>query len=75
MGVLAINGGEKGIKKPFPQWPVFDQREVDAITEVTKSGKWWRFAYGEGVELKEKTSGNDRAQVVLFQGNRKVSRR
>lgn len=67
VGVLAINGGEKQVVKPYVEWPVLDEKEIEYITKVTKSGKWWRFAYGEGVELKEKTSGDDRAQVVLFQ--------
>ncbi len=31
---------------PFPGWPVFDEREVAAATEVITSGKWW---YGEKV--------------------------
>ena len=33
---------------------------------VLRSGKWWRFSYGVGVELKEPESG-DRSRVVEFQ--------
>lgn len=67
MANLAIKGGEKFRKTPFVSWPVHDQKEIEAVTKVIESGKWWRFAYGEGVELKEKASGDDRAQCVLFQ--------
>ena len=67
MSKLAINGGSKFRRQPFIEWPVHDQKEVAAVTQVIESGKWWRFAYGEGVELREKTSGADRAQCVLFQ--------
>jgi dTDP-4-amino-4,6-dideoxygalactose transaminase len=64
---LALNGGEKTRTKPFISWPVFDNRETEALTKVCKSGKWWRFAFSEGLELNEKEEGDDRAQVVLFQ--------
>jgi len=36
---LAIHGGPKTITKNF-DWPVFDEHEVKAITEITKSGNW-----------------------------------
>ena len=67
MSNLAIKGGEKYRKKSFTNWPIFDEREIINVTNVIKSGKWWRFAYGEGVELKEKSSGSDRSQGVFFQ--------
>ena len=67
MAKLAIKGGQKYREKPFTSWPVFDESEIEAVTDVTKSGKWWRFAYGKGIEWKEKSSGSDRSQNVLFQ--------
>ncbi len=36
---LAINGGPKTVSTVFP-WPVFDQQEIDKVTNVVKSGKW-----------------------------------
>jgi dTDP-4-amino-4,6-dideoxygalactose transaminase len=36
---LAINGGPKTINKEFP-WPIYDQTEVDAVTDIVKSGVW-----------------------------------
>jgi len=36
---LAINGGPKTLNKNFC-WPIFDDREIKAISEITKSGNW-----------------------------------
>lgn len=40
MAELALKGGKTLRKKPFPEWPVWDQREVEAVTSVIKSGNW-----------------------------------
>ncbi|MEM2819823.1 MAG: DegT/DnrJ/EryC1/StrS family aminotransferase, partial [Candidatus Bathyarchaeia archaeon] len=40
MAKLAIKGGEPTRKKPFPKWPVFDEREVRALKGVLESGLW-----------------------------------
>jgi len=37
------------------------------LVEVLRSGKWWCFSYGEGVELKEPEVGQPRSKVVEFQ--------
>jgi dTDP-4-amino-4,6-dideoxygalactose transaminase len=37
---LAINGGKPVRTAPFTAWPMFDEREVEAITDVVRSGKW-----------------------------------
>lgn len=37
---LALEGGSPVRTTPFPAWPVFDEREVEAVTEVVRSGKW-----------------------------------
>jgi dTDP-4-amino-4,6-dideoxygalactose transaminase len=66
MGALAIKGGPPVRTEPFHPWPFFDEREEEALLAVLRSGKWWRFAFGEGVELRESESG-ERGQVVLFQ--------
>ena len=67
MANLAIKGGSKLYTKQFTKWPVHGARENELLMKVLESGKWWRFAYGEGVELKEKTIGPDSAQVTQFQ--------
>jgi len=40
MGRLAITGGDCVRKKPFPPWPQFDDREVNALEQVLRSGNW-----------------------------------
>lgn len=45
MSELAILGGSKTRTEDYPQWPVWDQRDIDAVTEVVKSGRWGGFPY------------------------------
>jgi DegT/DnrJ/EryC1/StrS aminotransferase family protein len=45
MSELAILGGSKIRTEPYPQWPVWDQRDIDAVTEVIKSGRWGGYPY------------------------------
>lgn len=53
MDNLAINGGIPYKKKPFPDWPVYDDRELNNLKEVLESKNWWRVT-GTKVELFEK---------------------
>jgi dTDP-4-amino-4,6-dideoxygalactose transaminase len=66
MAKLALLGGSPVRQTPFPAWPVWDEREEKAVLGVLHSGKWWRFSYGVGVELKEPETG-ERSRVVEFQ--------
>ena len=45
MSELAILGGPKTRREPYPQWPVWDQRDINAVTEVIKSGRWGGYPY------------------------------
>jgi dTDP-4-amino-4,6-dideoxygalactose transaminase len=45
MSQLAILGGSKTRTEPYPAWPVWDQRDIDAVTEVIKSGRWGGYPY------------------------------
>lgn len=45
MSELAILGGPKSRPEPYPAWPVWDQRDIDAVTEVVKSGRWGGYPY------------------------------
>lgn len=45
MSELAILGGPKTRTEPYPQWPVWDQRDIDAVTEVIRSGRWGGYPY------------------------------
>ena len=66
MHVLAIQGGKPVRTRPFTAWPVYDQSEEKALLGVLRSGKLWRFAFGQGVSLAEPEKG-ERSQVALFQ--------
>jgi dTDP-4-amino-4,6-dideoxygalactose transaminase len=37
---LAILGGNPVREKPFPSWPIFREKEVSAVADVVRSGKW-----------------------------------
>jgi dTDP-4-amino-4,6-dideoxygalactose transaminase len=42
MARLALRGGPAAKTKPFPPWPHYDQREMDALKAVLESRVWWR---------------------------------
>ncbi len=44
MAKLAINGGEKVRTAPWPSWPIWDECEINAVTDVIRSGQWGRLA-------------------------------
>jgi dTDP-4-amino-4,6-dideoxygalactose transaminase len=45
MSQPALLGGEKTRQQPYPDWPVWDQREIDALAEVVRSGQWGGFPF------------------------------
>jgi dTDP-4-amino-4,6-dideoxygalactose transaminase len=45
MSKLAIFGGEPTRKESYPEWPVHDERDVEAATRVIKSGNWGGYPY------------------------------
>ena len=40
MPALAILGGTPVRTEPYPKWPVFDDRDVEAVTRTVRSGRW-----------------------------------
>ncbi len=38
---LAIDGGAPLRRRPFPDWPQWDEREERALLDVVRSGQWW----------------------------------
>ena len=38
----ALLGGTPARKGPFPAWPVFDEKEEDALLKVLRTGQWYR---------------------------------
>jgi dTDP-4-amino-4,6-dideoxygalactose transaminase len=67
MSRLAMFGGTPQRTKPFPAWPAFDEGEEQALLEVVRSGKWWRYSYGEAVGMKESEAEEPRSKVAEFQ--------
>ncbi len=45
MNELALLGGKPIRKDPYPPWPVYDQRDIDAVTRVVESGRWGGYPY------------------------------
>jgi dTDP-4-amino-4,6-dideoxygalactose transaminase len=45
MSELAILGGPKTCTEPYPAWPVWDERDIQAVTAVIKSGRWGGHPY------------------------------
>jgi L-glutamine:2-deoxy-scyllo-inosose/3-amino-2,3-dideoxy-scyllo-inosose aminotransferase len=45
MSELAILGGFKSRAEPYPDWPVWDERDIQAVTEVVRSGRWGGYPY------------------------------
>ena len=43
MNDLAINGGTPVRSASYPEWPKGDEREIDAVTDVIRSGDWGGF--------------------------------
>lgn len=56
MSELALFGGPRTRTEPYPAWPVWDQRDIDAVTEVIRSGRWGGYPYPgpKTAELAEK---------------------
>ena len=42
---LALLGGDPIRKEPYPSWPVYDEREIEALRAVITSGLWGGFPY------------------------------
>ncbi len=51
---LAIQGGAPVRSRPFPNWPVFDERELDALRRVLYSGQWGCTSGSEVHEFEER---------------------
>jgi dTDP-4-amino-4,6-dideoxygalactose transaminase len=43
MAELAVRGGSQVRPQGFPAWPVFDERDVEAVAETVRSGNWGGF--------------------------------
>lgn len=52
MSELAILGGKKTRNDDYPEWPVHNEREIEAVTRVIQSGQWGGYPY-PGKETKK----------------------
>ena len=43
MAELAIRGGAPVRPHGYPEWPVHDERDVEAVAEVVRGGRWGGF--------------------------------
>lgn len=53
MSELALLGGAKTKRKPFPVWPQYDDRERRALQEVLESRVWWRTPGTQTLEFEQ----------------------
>ena len=69
MAILALNGGSPVCRgKAWPKWPVHDQREIDLICEVTRSGNW-SYEGPKETEFCEKFAAFNNAAYALAVAN------
>jgi dTDP-4-amino-4,6-dideoxygalactose transaminase len=45
MSELALLGGQPTRTDPYPEWPVFDERDTEAVSAVIRSGRWGGYPY------------------------------
>lgn len=45
MAELALFGGKPVRNEPYPAWPVYDERDIAAVTAVIQSGQWGGYPY------------------------------
>jgi L-glutamine:2-deoxy-scyllo-inosose/3-amino-2,3-dideoxy-scyllo-inosose aminotransferase len=45
MSDLAVLGGTPIRTELYPDWPVYDERDIQAVTDVIKSGRWGGYPY------------------------------
>lgn len=62
MEELAANGGRPFKQDSFPAWPVYDEKELDNLADVVRSGNWWRVTGTKVAEFEKK--------FAQFQGSR-----
>jgi len=65
MSRLALHGGVPIRNKPFPAWPVFDEKDGRSLLEVLRSGKWWRYSRLEIAESEEAQTGSQHCSKVV----------
>lgn len=62
---LAINGGTPGKQKPFPEWPMYDEQEIAAVTSVIESRGWWRIAGSQVTRFEQEFADYQKANYAV----------
>jgi 3-amino-5-hydroxybenzoate synthase len=65
MNKLAKAGGTPCKTKPFHEWPYSDERELELVSEVVKSRKWWRMSGSKVEEFESKFAKLHNAEYCL----------
>lgn len=77
MSKLAINGGAPVKTSPFPKWPIYDEKEEEALKKVLHSGVWGTLgseveafhkkfaAYQEAKHVIGVTNGTHTLEIIL----------
>jgi len=68
---LAIEGGTPLRTEPLPSWPVFDQRQIEAVSDVLRSGKtcYWVGSQGRLFEPEFASLVGGRHGVAVANGS------
>ena len=67
MSRLALFGGTPIRTRPFPSWPIFDEREEKAVIQLMRGGKWWHYSFGAGSGHADPTADLSGSKLVEFQ--------
>jgi len=65
MEKLAILGGDPVKKSNFPQWPVYDERERQALMDVLESRVWWRTPGNRTLQFEQDFAAYQQAQFAI----------
>jgi len=65
MAKLAINGGTPLRTKSFPKWPVWDENEINNLTQIIESGKWGSLQGDKVKTFAEKYAGFHQAKYGI----------
>lgn len=65
MEKLAILGGDPVKESPFPDWPVYDERERQALMDVLESRLWWRTPGTRTLKFEEDFAAYQQAKYAI----------
>ena len=69
MEELSINGGKPAKRKPFPAWPMYDEKELAAVKNVIESRQWWRTIGSQVKEFEQEFAKYQNAKYALAVAN------